>query len=252
MSLFFASHRWGDGEGIFDYGAEAQALLRAMRNDDRGGEITAIFHPDHKQVVFAPTSDGSLLTDPSYHLPAFTTLWARWDADPAGRKFWKEVTDTSRAFLKKAAHPKTGLMPEYANYDGTPYTSTIHGPGKADFRFDAWRTLSNVGMDHDWFEADPWNVEQSNRVLSFLSQFGDACPNQFTLDGKPLSEDTSVGLTATAAVAGLAADPSLARSFVEQFWNAPVPTGVYRYYDGMLYMLGLLQAGGRFQIIEPQ
>jgi oligosaccharide reducing-end xylanase len=143
-------------------------------------------------------------------------------------------------------------MPEYANFDGTPFLSTMYGSGKGDFRFDAWRTLANVGVDHDWFPGNPWHVEQSNRVLTFLSQYGDACPNQFTLEGEPLSEDTSVGLTAAAAVAGLAADPELARPFVEQLWNAPVPSGVYRYYNGMLYMLGLLQAGGRFEIIEPQ
>lgn len=251
MALFFASHRWGDGEGIFNYGAEAQALLRAMRNNERGGEITAIFSPYHKQVVFAPTSDGSLLTDPSYHLPAFTELWAKWDADPEGREFWSEVTDASREFFRRAAHPQTGLMPDYANFDGSPFTDTLYGPGKGDFRFDAWRTLSNVGVDFGWSRADPWQVEQSNRVLTFLSQFGDACPNQFTLDGKPLSEGVSVGLTATAAVAGLAADPEIAQPFVEQLWNVRVPRGYYRYYDGLLYTLGLLQVSGRFQIFPP-
>ena len=30
MSLFFASHRWGDGEGIFNYSHEACEILRAM------------------------------------------------------------------------------------------------------------------------------------------------------------------------------------------------------------------------------
>ena len=29
MALFFASHRWGDGEGIFNYSQEAKDLLRA-------------------------------------------------------------------------------------------------------------------------------------------------------------------------------------------------------------------------------
>jgi oligosaccharide reducing-end xylanase len=54
-----------------------------------------------------------------------------------------------------------------------------------------------------------------------------------------------------AAVAGQAADPELARPFVQQLWDAPPPTGKWRYYDGVLYFLGLLQAGGRFQVIEP-
>ena len=29
MALFFASHRWGDGEGIFNYSHEAKEILRA-------------------------------------------------------------------------------------------------------------------------------------------------------------------------------------------------------------------------------
>lgn len=251
MALFFASHRWGIREGIFNYGAEAQALLRAMRNNDRGGQFTAIFDPAEKQVVFAPTRDGSVLTDPSYHLPAFTELWARWDDDPNGRRFWREVTDTSRAYFRKAAHPVTGLMPEYAHFDGTPFTNTRYGAGKGDFRFDAWRTLGNVALDHAWFAADPWQAEQSNRVLQFLGRWGEFCPNQFTLAGEPLSEDTSTGLTAMAAVAALAADQRYGEAFVERLWHAPIPEGRWRYYDGLLYLLGLLQTSGRFKVFAP-
>ena len=31
-----------------------------------------------------------------------------------------------------------------------------------------------------------------------------------------------------------------------------VPTGPGRYYDGLLYLLGLLHAGGRFRVHEPR
>jgi hypothetical protein len=34
MALFFAAHRWGNGEGIFNYEAEAQGLLRTMLHKD--------------------------------------------------------------------------------------------------------------------------------------------------------------------------------------------------------------------------
>jgi oligosaccharide reducing-end xylanase len=77
-------------------------------------------------------------------------------------------------------------------------------------------------------------------------------PNQFTLEGKPLSKDSSVGLSAMAAVAGLAADPDVARPFVQQLWDMPIPTGHWRYYNGVLYFLGLMETGGRFKIYPPQ
>ena len=88
-------------------------------------------------------------------------------------------------------------------------------------------------------------------MLSFLQSQGPVIPNQFTLEGKPLSKNDSLGLTAMAAVAGQAADPEIARPFVQQLWDAQPPEGQWRYYNGMLYFLGLLQAGGRFQVFEP-
>jgi oligosaccharide reducing-end xylanase len=247
MALFFAAGRWGGGAGICNYEAEAQALLRTMLHQgDRGDEtITSVFDRHHHQVVFAPTRGGSTFTDPSYHLPAFYELWARWAEDDP--EFWAAATRASRAFFRRAANPRTGLMPDYAGFDGTARDDRGHG----NFRFDAWRTLANVGLDHAWFAADPWQVDQSNRVLAFLAARGPLCPNQFTLDGRPLSSEHSSGLDAMAAVAGLAADPAEARPFVQRLWNTPIPEGQWRYYDGMLYLLGLLQTGGQFRIYAP-
>lgn len=252
MALFFAAHRWGNaGEGIFNYAAEAQTLLRDMLHKRATTEVTSIFNSKEKQVVFVPNPEAGTFTDPSYHLPAFYELWAKWSSDENDRKFWTEAAQTSRTFFHKAAHPVTGLMPEYAHFDGTPYTATRFGPGRGDFRFDAWRTLANVALDHAWFDRDEWQVGQSNRVLRFLSSQGPKIPNQFTLEGKPLSTDSSTGLLAMAAVAGLAADPKLARPFVQRLWDTAPPSGQWRYYDGLLYTLGLLQVSGRFQIHEP-
>lgn len=249
MVLLFASHRWGDGEGIFNYGAEAQALLREMLHKPATPVATPIFDRAQRQVVFAPTPAASKLTDPSYHVPAFYELWARWSADEADRDFWKQAAVASRQFFRRTAHARTGLMPEYAHFDGRPHRG--FGKEKGDFRFDAWRTLANVALDHAYFPTDAWAVEQGNRVLGFLHGQGPDFPNQYTLDGKPLSSDYSPGLTAMAAVAGLAADAEIATPFVQRLWDTPLPAGKWRYYDGLLYFLGLLQAGGRFQIHSP-
>src|SRR6266542_2330131 len=110
-------------------------------------------------------------------------------------------------------------MPDYANFDGIPHGTDDH----KDFRFDAWRTLSNVAVDHAWFAADPWQVEQSNRVLGFLTLQGiDSYPNQFALDGTPLSVDHSTGLVAMAAVASLAADREMGEPFVQALWDTKI------------------------------
>ncbi len=251
MALFFAAHRWGNGEGIFNYEAEAQALLRTMlhksEEPDRGA-ATDMFDRAAKQIVFVPHGDGARFTDPSYHLPAFYELWARWAAAPEDRAFCAEAAAASRALFKRAAHPRTGLMPDYSEFDGRPYVRRGH----EDFRYDAWRTLSNPALDYAWFAADPWAVEQSNRVLTFLAAQGPSCPDRFKLDGTPISTDVNVpGLFAMAATAGLAADPAIARPFVQRLWEMEIPSGPYRYYNGLLYMLALLQVSGRFQIHSP-
>ena len=82
MSLFFASNRWGNGKGIYDYRAEAQAILDAMTNkvadSDRKDVVTNIFNLAEKMVVFVPFGNADDFTDPSYHVPHFYDLWALW------------------------------------------------------------------------------------------------------------------------------------------------------------------------------
>jgi endo-1,4-beta-D-glucanase Y len=247
MALFFAAGRWGNGAGIFNYRAEAQAILDTMLHKDaeNNGIVSNMFDAKHKQVVFVPQGNSATFTDPSYHLPAFYELWARWaDKD---NQFWREAASASRAFFKTAAHPQTGLMPDYASFDGAPY------PGEhADFRFDAWRAASNVAVDYAWFATDNWAVEHSNRLLAFFHRQGiSSYANQFTLDGKPLSSDHSPGLVAMNAVAALAATDATAGEFVDALWDTPIPSGRWRYYDGMLYTLALLHVSGNFRVYPP-
>jgi oligosaccharide reducing-end xylanase len=250
-ALFFAAGRWGNSEGIYNYEAEARAILHTMlhKTDEGDGIATNMFDPEHKQVVFVPSSGrASQFTDPSYHLPHYYELWTRWaDED---NEFWAEAAIASREFFKKATHPETGLMSDYAEFDGAP--ADPWGGGHDAFRFDAWRNGMNVAVDYAWFAADEWEVEQSDRLLNFFYDQGiNSYANQYTLEGEALSSDHSLGLVATNAVAGLAATTDKTPEFVQKLWEASPPTGTWRYYDGMLYMLGLLNASGNFRIYSP-
>jgi oligosaccharide reducing-end xylanase len=93
----------------------------------------------------------------------------------------------------------------------------------------------------------------SDRLQAFFEAQGiSSCGSHFTLEGKPLATTHSAGLVAMNAVASLAATQTRARSFVEELWRTRVPTGQYRYYDGMLYLLGLLHCSGEFRIWPPR
>lgn len=249
MALFFADARWGSSEGIFNYRAEAQSILDVALNarELSGNLATNLFDPETRQVVFVPQlGQNSKFTDASYHMPHYYELWARW-ADK-NNDFWKEAAAASREFLPKAVHPQTGLAPDYSYFDGRPYNDEYHG----QFRYDAFRVGANIGMDYLWFYPWAWYREQANRQLSFFASQGvDKYVAEYSLDGKPLAGHRATGLIATNAVLAHAADPEIGRPFVQALWDASIPTGKYRYYDGLLYMLGLLQASGNFRIYEP-
>jgi oligosaccharide reducing-end xylanase len=258
-ALYFASGRWGDGVGIYDYQSEATRLLSDLKNRAtiagqtiQGARTNiALFSPKWKMVRFTPDVANSEHTDPSYQLPAFYELWSHI-APRAERAFWRQAAAASRDFFQHAADRTTGLCPEYANFDGTPW-AVPWNPGSVDFRFDAWRVAMNWSVDWSWWHADDRERNLSDRLQAFfeskdISRYG----NQFKLSGKQLSPDHSTGLVAMNAVASLAARDARAKRFVEALWNAPVPSGFYRYYDGMLYLMGLLHCSGEFRVWMPQ
>ena len=259
MALYFADARWGSGAGIYNYKQQADELLTTMRHravksgPTRFGPRTVgnEVNEEAKMIRFVPGVERGNFTDPSYHLPAFYELWARW-GPVEDRQFWAEAAAASRSFFPKTANAATGLAPAYANFDGTPHATRF--PQSAIFGFDSWRTASNWSVDWSWWQKSPEEQELSDRIQAFfaaqgISDYGDV----YTLDGKEIEARHSTGLVATNAVASLAAtDTKRSRQFVEALWNAPIPSGQQRYYDGMLYIMSLMHAGGRFRIWAPK
>jgi len=259
MSLYFAANRWGNGAGIYNYKAQADELLTAMRHRERrtgatkfgARTVAAEVNEEAKMIRFTPVEGKVDFTDPSYHLPAFYELWARW-GPAADRAFWAQAAEVSRDFIARATNAKTGLCPEYANFDGTPHMIEWNQRAGA-FAFDSWRTQSNWSVDWSWWAKDPRERALSDRVQAFFfSQGIGKYANQFTLDGQPLSNSHSTGLMATSAVASLAATQPVKDKFVEELWKEPIPSGNWRYYDGMLYFMSLLHVSGNFRIWGPQ
>lgn len=74
------------------------------------------------QVTFNPTDWGQTHSNPSYHLPHFWDMYAKFlrneGAPPSTVAFWRRAATQSRRFFRRAAHPKTALMPDYTTIDG--------------------------------------------------------------------------------------------------------------------------------------
>ena len=116
MALFFASHRWGDGSGIYEYSKEARELLHTCIHMEDKGFGHNMWNRENHLIKFVP---GLEFTDPSYHLPHFYELFALW-ANEEDRDFWKEAAASSRRYLQKACNKDTGLSAESSEYDGSP------------------------------------------------------------------------------------------------------------------------------------
>jgi len=178
-------------------------------------------------------------------------LWARW-GPKADRLFWADAATASRGFFHDTTHPVTGLTPDYANFDGTPWAAPWK-PQSADFQHDAWRTAMNWSVDWAWWANDDRQPELSDRLQAFFESQGmDSYGPRYTLDGQRLGNDHPTGLVAMNAVASLAATHPRARNFVDALWNTPPPDGQWRYYDGMLYLLAWLHCSGDFRVWAPQ
>lgn len=250
MALFFASHRWGDGEGIQNYSKEAREILRACLHKGSSGRAgKPMWNLDNHQILFVPGSD---FTDPSYHLPHFYELFSQW-AYEEDRDFWAEAAKASREYLVKACHPITGFSAEYAEFDGSPMSRKLPwGSDRHDwFYSDAYRTAANIGLDYLWFGKDVGQRQAADHIQQFLME--DCRRGEFhtyEIDGRVAREDVlhPVAITATVAQASLAAQNPYRLEWVERFFRLPLRTGKRRYYDNCLYFFAYLALSGNYRI----
>lgn len=241
MALFFAAKRWGNGTDIFNYEAEANIILDEMLNKTA---IEPLINPTSKQIIFSPFTT-TIYTDPSYHLPAFYELWALWAAKDNG--IWQEVADSSRAFLKKACHGTTGLTSDYSTFSGEPQATSFNG-NSDKFAYDSYRVGMNIAMDYNWFKKDEWQLTQSNRWLKFFSDQSGSYGSIYEVDGSIINSGSSEALVAMNGVAAMASSNDDAAKYINAVWNMPIPSGQWRYYNGLLYMLSVLNLSGNYQM----
>lgn len=258
--LLFASNRWGDNTGI-NYYHEARRILDAMWSKDGTDGIYNIINTQHKQITFTPEGNNYNFTDPSYQLPAFFEVWALYAKD-GHEQFYRDCADTARSFLHRACSSPTGLNPDLANFDGTPFA---RGKMKPAFRYDSWRVPMNIAMDYNWFGKDrKWQENYAERIQRFFKSKGiDSFDDQFNPDGsKPewilpaggvQKLRHSLGLLATVATTEMIRKDNF--DFVHALWNAklqPYEDGYFDpYYDGLLYLFSLMHLSGKYQLIKP-
>src|SRR4051812_45838683 len=208
-ALIFASHRWGDSTGAAKIAYSTEA--KWVLDVVR----TKYFNTQYHLVKFVSNSNN---VDPSYVLPAFYKVWACFDTENAA--FWTEAVTAGRAYMQKVVD-SNGVCPYQASFTAT-------NPQAANS--DSLRCVVNLMMDWSLFGEDPWQKD------TYAPKFG-------AYSSSRNNGGAAVGCNATL---GFALPASSGKPFVDKLWSTAVPSG--NYWDGVLYMLGMLHVSGNFHI----
>ncbi|MBK9393527.1 MAG: glycoside hydrolase [Uliginosibacterium sp.] len=252
MALYFAHNRWGSGDGVLNYKHHADTLLKNMVHKPETDDYLPLFSTSQRQILFVSEKGAGVFTDPSYHLPAFYELFARWS--PADNSLWSEAAEVSRRFFHRASHPATGLFPDYAEFDGAP-RATSYNANSHHSAHDAFRVMGNIAMDYTWFARDDAQKTLVDRQLAFYAQELAAKGSNYaihTMEGTPVSSYGSSGQIAMLATGAMVSDSADSALYLKALWSQPTPRGTWRYYDGLLHMFALLHLSGRYQVIPAR
>jgi len=247
MALIFAHDRWGSSTTI-DYEKAAIGLLTVMRHkqDENGGVVDGV--TDTFDAVAAlpydePTDVAAALSSssPSIVMPAYYDLWAYATDDP----FWTRAAASSRAYWQRTAHPSTGLMPVRATFAGQPV------PNWDNFLAESYRAQINMALDQIWTLAEPdaWEVSEANTLLAFFTMKGiNSYGATFTLDGGAIDINRDNGLIAANGVTAMIATKLDRADYIVKAWELGPPTGIPRYYSGILGLTSVLILSGLYQV----
>jgi len=242
-TLFIAETRWSDA-GAHDYQADALSLLDAMTaiEERNGGVVDGVVNCIDMEALL-PRIDSvttDTVTSVDYLTPAYYEIWA--SHDPERADIWQEMADRARDLLSKVSDPTTGLYPEFVTYEGEPVAD------HDSYNVIAARTLLNLALDHMWNGPHDWAVEQNERILNFfLSKGLNAYVSSYSIDGQPLLNYNTLAHQSLVALAAGTSPNRKYDPFLEALLKQPIPTGQYRYYDGMIYMLGLMALSGQMK-----
>jgi oligosaccharide reducing-end xylanase len=240
-ALIFAHDRWTSTSGPVNYEAGAVELLDVMRHkqDQNGGVVDGVTDTFDSSTALAfsvPDVKAAGLGRPSIVMPAYYDLWEQ----ATGDSFWTRAAAAARAYWQRSAHPTTGLTPLRARFDGTPE------PYYERFGPEAYRTQINMTLDRIWSGGNDWEVAEANNLLQFFYKQG--IGTSYLLDGSsPMGPKDPALLVVTGVNAMIGSDSSRVQ-FMTGVWDFVLPTGMPRYYSGIIDLTALLIMSGQYQI----
>ena len=197
-----------------------------------------------------------------YQLPRATGI------DPSGIGAPNNYTGTNTN--NQGNNTNTALPPFQTYLDGKAYD------GWAFFGSDSWRVISNLAVDYMWWKSTDasqnyWDYEPqiASKLLTFFagknsSEAGGQYGAQYYLDGTrehyydgqgneyPVRHTETTGLIGMNGVGAAIVSGTTGVPFVQDLWNSEyVINNDNHYYNGSLYLLGIVEASGNFRPYAP-
>jgi oligosaccharide reducing-end xylanase len=121
--------------------------------------------------------------------------------------------------------------------------------GSDTFQPESYRAQIHMMIDRIWIGQAPWEVVEANLLLGFFSSQGiDSYGTSYSLTGSVLTaahDPSLVAVNGMTAMIGTTADRA---TYVDRVWNMATPSGVPRYYSGILDLLALLALSGQLKV----
>jgi len=242
-ALLFAHGRWGSSSAA-PYGSQALSLLALLKDKeaDNGGVVDNIANVFDATTALAreqPNLATAGYTRSSLQMPGAYLLWAQASGDP----FWLRAAVAGRALLVASADPTTGLWPMRNYFDGSAAS------GFDIYRSQGYRTQFNLALDAAWGGGNTAQTALADRVLGFFTKQGlNTYGSAYSTAGTVLDPTRDVALVAANGALASAASAANRSAFVSAVWSQAVPTGVTRYYGGIMYLMSLLVLSGQYRI----
>ncbi|MBX2990027.1 MAG: T9SS type A sorting domain-containing protein [Bacteroidetes bacterium] len=123
------------------------------------------------------TWGGSNVTNPSYFAPAYYRAFR----EATGNAAWDSVITKCYQILNNAAHPTTGLVPDWCQANGLPASGFAYY-----YYYDATRTPWRIALDYLWF-GDERAKAFCEKISSFARNIGSVNIGEgYQIDGSPM------------------------------------------------------------------
>jgi len=231
MALILADCQWGSA-GATNYYQDAVDLInKMMQHEVEAG--TFVLKP-------GDVWGGSSITNPSYFAPAYY----RYFATVTGDNNWLLVADKCYDILNLAAHPTTGLLPDWCDANGN---QTSNG---YDYRYDAARVPWRIALDYHWFGIADAATICTDLTNFVISQGGTtSIVDGYQLNGNPIGGNHNNTFVGCFAVGGMATTD---QTYVDAAYTDNVSTAANTYFNSTIKALTLLNQTGNFYAPQCQ